>query len=78
MIWLMILHLLIQRWLSAKILKSQQDHQENKMTFTNQQVLSEPEPVPPKPHFPMVTTNEQYLAAVTNWRSSGVTFGVRP
>ena len=46
------------------------------MTFTNQQVLSELEPVPPKPRFPMVTTNEQHVAAVTNWRSSGVTFGV--
>lgn len=77
MIWLMILHSLIQRWLSAKILKSQQDHRENKMTFTNQQVLSEPEPVPPNRLFPLVTTNEQHVAAVTNWRSSGVTFGVR-
>jgi hypothetical protein len=72
----MSLHSLTQRWLSAETLKSRQDHQENKMTFTNQQVLSELEPVPPKPRFPMVTTNEQHVAAVTNWRSSGVTFGV--
>ncbi len=47
------------------------------MTFTNQQVLSELGPVPPDYLFPMVTTKEQHVAAVTNWRSSDVTFGVR-
>ena len=48
------------------------------MTFTNRQVLSAPEPVPLKSLFPMALTGEQYVAAVTNWRSSGVTYGVRP
>ena len=47
------------------------------MTFTNQQGLTAPEPVPFKSILRVLTTSEQYVAAVTNWRSSGVTSGVR-
>jgi hypothetical protein len=64
----MTLHSLTQRW--QAVTSIQHIHQEDKLTFTNQQPRSATGSAPTSTQHPQATTEEQIVSAFANWRSS--------